>query len=707
MAKLAAFCVVLGALLIGWKFRHPLRHAFDPAPPALPLGWVDKFPTPLQIDSGQRSNVFYVGRPLFFKLSQSAARWEVRSYTARVVDSGGATDRISVKSQPPGWYKLYVYGETDRGAPFGKIIGGTTFCIFRNDARFPALPSRDVPGGSLSNDEPMRGVLGMGPQRLRVDDAAKPDEAISQIAQDVALDKKYYLPFDPARKRVLFCAFPNGTEGKEAGVRKIVARFQHDIQYWEPRNEPNGGASGRDFALNEMKPFYETVKSVNPQLKVIGPGTVSLNPDMQKWLDDFFAAGGGQWIDAFSFHAYNNVNGDIWLARQALTTTNALLTKYGQQKKAKWQTEQGNMAAIYGVYAPAHQARWTMTQMMIFEQFGIPKEHNHLWYDRSHGFWNVPAWWENDDGSLNPEAATMRVWSEELFGKTFHRVLDFGSANTLVLGSEFSSSNGKLQILMSAGATDARVQLRVTSASVKSPTKTLRVISAWGVAREVPIAKGTVSLIVPELPLYIEPKSGQMVEAVRQNWGANFARQSGVAVAASQMADAKGRVDGDNDIGKIVNGEQENWYWNQQTAMHPWNVYNPTLPMTVDITLPSVQSVGRVLIYAAPPWQMQSSLLSFDVQVEQNGTWKTVAQVREPARTWKVWTPSTRTSVDSFHSDRWIFPTTFAPVATAKVRLFIRDTTFGGGATEIVDQTGGQAWDKHIAMLREVEIYGR
>ena len=40
---------------------------------------------------------------------------------------------------------------------------------------------------------------------------------------------------------------------------------------------------------------------------------------------------------------------------------------------------------MYGAYQPRLQARWTMVEMMVFEQYGTPKEHNHLWYDRSHG----------------------------------------------------------------------------------------------------------------------------------------------------------------------------------------------------------------------------------------------------------------------------------------------------------------------------------
>ena len=154
-------------------------------------------------------------------------------------------------------------------------------------------------------------------------------------------------------RRVLMVAFPNGTKDL-AGVRKIVARFQDDVTYWEPRNEPNGGSSGADFAVKEMKPFYDTVKGVNPKLKVMGPGTVGVAPpgNMLGWIEDFLKAGGGRSIDAFSFHAYNTVNGDVEMARTALDTLQTLLARYGLGGVEKWQTEQGYFAAVYGSYQP-------------------------------------------------------------------------------------------------------------------------------------------------------------------------------------------------------------------------------------------------------------------------------------------------------------------------------------------------------------------
>ena len=46
--------------------------------------------------------------------------------------------------------------------------------------------------------------------------------------------------------------------------------------------------------------------------------------------------------------------------------------------------------------------------------------------------------------------------------------------------------------------------------------------------------------------------------------------------------------------------------------------------------------------------------------------------------------PNNRTTVDSFFSDRWVFPLSFPPVTTRRLRLLIHDATFGGGATKDV-----------------------
>src|SRR5579871_5884872 len=597
-------------------------------------GWVKTLPPDLvTLDCGKRNPVFTVGQPITFLIrGSSATHYEVRDYWGESVDKGRAGSALMLKPEPPGWYKLALYGDTVR-PPWGDAVGGTTFVVFRNDPHFPPLPPKGVPGGSYpSMDEPMRGVTGMGPQRLFVRDCSKPDESIALLEADIALDKQYYLPYDPYRKRVLMIAFPGGTKDL-AGVRKIVEHFQKEVRYWEPRNEPNFGSSGADFALKEMKPFYETVKSVDPSLKVMGPGTVSIGPQLQPWIEDFLKAGGAKYIDAFSFQAYNTVNGDLWLARTGLDSLNALLAKYGADKLEKWQTEQGYFAAMYGAYLPGHQGRWTMLEMMVYEQYGIPKEHNHLWYDKSHGFWDMPTWWENDDGSLNPAAALMRVWSEELYGTQFARKFDFGApGNALYLGSLFQGPGKQVAAFMSAGSTDGKVELRVKGG------EKLHLVSAFGVERDLPVTGGLATLPVPETPVYVELAKGQSIAVVPTDWGADLALASGVTATSSGSSNAG--------IHKIINGELENWYWTQKGDTHPWMDDTKGFPAWVEIRLPKPETVARVVVYASPPWQWQGSLLDYELQAEIGGQWKTLEHVQEPARTFTVLTPVTKTTVD-------------------------------------------------------------
>jgi hypothetical protein len=226
------------------------------------------------------------------------------------------------------------------------------------------------------------------------------------------------------------------------------------------------------------------------------------------------------------------------------------------------------------------------------------------------------------------------------------------------------------------------------------------------VTQNLPVVAGKVLLTVPELPVYVELAEGQNIEVVPTNWGANLARLPGVnAAAAGSALHAQDRAYA-NPITKIHNGQLENWYWSQAPADHPWMSNVQQFPAWVELRLPAPTALSRVVIYAAPPWQNQSTLLSYDLQYEENGQWKTIEQVREPARTYPVWSPPLRTKVDSFFSGRWIFEHQFPTITTQKLRLLVHDVTWGGGATEDVVKAGGQTGLRQI-VLREVELYAR
>ena len=668
--------------------------------------WSWQFPPQyVSATTAKRNNVFYVGETVAFTTGSAVARYEVRNYYGTLMDQGtisgqGTNITFPIHVQTPGWYKLYLYGSTDQGTPWGYIVGGSTFVIFRNDARFPSLPAPGTFGGeNPSQDEIMRGITGMGPQRYFVQDCNNPADAIAKLDQDIAVDEAMYIPYDPVRKRVLMIAFPNGTSNL-AGVAQIVAHFQDRVQYWEPRNEPNSDTAGSAFATGEMKSFYQTVKSVNPALKVLGPGLVSLS--QQYWIDDFLKAGGGNYIDAFSFHAYNNVDGDFWLARTAFDSVKWQLKCYGFPNMELWQTELGYMAAVYGAYEPRLQGRWTMVEMMAFEQAGIPKEHNHLWYDKSQGYWDFPMFAENEDTGFNPSAALMRVWSEELYGKQFVSAYDFGTVdNNIYVGSLFQSPTGTSSVaaFMTNGNTVGKINL-----SISGGVTSVQTVDAFGVTTARSVIGGFLTLPVSELPIYVELGSGQTCTILPRTYGTNVAVATGVTVQASGSAVHPGGSQIPNDPSKIVNGVLEDWYWRQWDQDQPWMSNVSTWPATIEIDLPQTTSVSDVIVHAATPWQWVGTLLDYDLQYWNGSVWTEIEHITEPTNTFANYTPAVRCTVDSYFSDRCIFEHHFSPVSTAKIRLVVNDVTYGGGATALVAAAGGQTGFHQVA-LREVQIF--
>jgi len=265
-----------------------------------------------------------------------------------------------------------------------------------------------------------------------------------------------------------------------------------------------------------------------------------------------------------------------------------------------------------------------------------------------------------------------------------------------------------MAMFASAGSPDSRVPLRVSGGDK------LHVVSAFGVEEDLPVRDGAVVLGVPELPVYVELARGQTIEVVPTDWGPNLARGEGVSTAAAyppappKDSHNAGQVKTAqrNQVAKIINGEQENWYYAQQPGDEPWMDNAPAFPTWVEVRLPAAAGVARVIVYATPPWQCQGTLLDYELQYDRGGRWVTLEHVREPARCVLAFTPPTRTTVDSFFSDRWIFQHSFPPVTTRKIRLLVHDVTWGGGATREETEAGGQT-GPHQMTLREVEIYGR
>ncbi len=710
-----AALVALGSLLSstprsyggGFEYRQPINR--------------------VNVLSDRRSNVYYVGERIFFQLEyqsgypNATTRYSIRDYLGNLIEAGPIVGPYIIPAATsPGWYKLYLHGSPvylrQQGDPpadpdWGDSVGGTMFVIFRNDPNFPTIPPPGTTAGTEGlSDNVMRGIVGSGPQRHRFYANSQWSVAGDARAQDIAQEKTFYTPYDPYRGRVLLGAFPDGTSNPNGTaslnyVQQTVQRFQNDVTRWEPRNEPNYANNGLDgtaqsFAINEFIPFSDTVKGVNPSLKVIGPGNVEIKPGshglyfMQDFLAAMQAQGALHKLDGISFHVYNSFNGDLFMARKSMDGLMNVINQYGQQNKERWQTEQGFAAAINGSYQPRMQTRWTMLMFMVLEQYGVPKEHNYLFYDKNGGFFDVPTWWINQDGTLNPLGCLLRVWSEEVYGTRHTSAYDFGATgNKLYIGSLFSGPGKQVAAFMSAGSTDGQVRLQVSAPSVQ-------VVSAFGVERTIPAQGGSILLPVTELPTYVRFTGSLAVTP--QNWGSNLTL--GKPVTSTVMAPHPSDSSIINLPNKVTNGEFENWYYVQTQETKVWVDGSFNFPAWVEINLQQPTTLDRVVIYSGVPWQWDGTLLDYDLQYLQGSTWVTLQTVQEPTRTFKSYTVTNRTTVDSFFSDRWVFSHSFAPVTTSKLRLWVRDVTYGGGATLLVQQAGGQT-GLRLINLREVEAY--
>jgi hypothetical protein len=296
----------------------------------------------------------------------------------------------------------------------------------------------------------------------------------------------------------------------------------------------------------------------------------------------------------------------------------------------------------------------------------------------------------------------MRVYAEEVFGTNFSKAYDLGPAgNRLYLGSLFEGDRKRVAVFISSGETAGKVDLIVRGGGGK-----LRAVSAFGVASDLPVTGDRVTLTVPELPVWVDIADGQTIDVVPQDFGPNLARGEGVKANASGAGPHPLKPAIPNDLSKIINGELENWYYRQKDPDQPWMDGTKSYAVTVDLTFPKPTEIARVIVWAPAPWQWLGTLADFELQYDDNGEWTTIEHVKQPPKTFQFLTPNTRTKVDSYFDSRHVFNHAFKPVTTTKIRLLIHDSTWGGGATEMVGQAGGQTGPHHV-MLQEVEVYAR
>lgn len=645
-------------------------------------------------DTGKFLHAFQAGETLTFTIANygNASTYEVRNFYGTIVSAGSiAGPTLVLPDLGLGWYKLYLTHATVQASPWGTCGGELCFCVVRSDADSPLIdrPGQTAAftstGGDIGAHIPARGYFGLGPFRHKIAtlaDTSGVAGAANEIAYEISTRQA-----DTARLQKPLTAFPNGYNGESANLTTAVQACVAQGGVWfEGRNEPNTAVGATTYPT-EFKAFADVVHAAHASAKVLGPSMLGVSGDATDgsggnllWLNTFLAQSGvTSRLDGISFHNYDSHPGDLVAQRKVFDKFVAVLTSYGLQNLPRWNTEFGStIACAYGSFTPHWQTKNTMLDLHIHEQYGVPKEQLYLFYDLSHGFWGFPAFFvmrESTYGQTTPLVPLIRVWSEELFGRTFAARLNFGSEDDLWIGSRFTGVSDSVVALQSSGHV-GNVRLTVTGAT------SVTTVDPWGRTTMRAVTGGTVSVPVDTLPTYIRCPAGVTATPVATDYGVDVVKAGVTTFAAStNNTDAKVAFDGD-----------ETADWSKTGAATEWIGGGGSLPATITVTFPKVQRFNRVAVLGPAPHNLTCAITDGAVQARIGGVWTTISTISETP-TYKMWTSANEAGgnfVDSYWTRRnqWVFRYDTAYAADA-VRVLINATSYGGEGTNDSFQGAG------------------
>lgn len=491
-------------------------------------------------------------------------------------------------------------------------------------------------------------------------------------------------------------------------VTAAVAELYPTITWFEgPTNEPNFTNDTNVLEVaHQMLLFHAAVKAGAADALVMGPAVVNASYGVTKaggpW-DTYLGAlvTAGTPCDAISWHAYNQLLGDLNMMRSNLGQLTALFTKHDLDLPL-WQTEQGVYTPVYSVYHP-RRARWTMLQLLLQESYGIPKEQNYLFYDGSHGFWSIPAWWENANTGLNPQAVMIRTYSEEVFGCNFDSNISFGSiGDKMYFGGYWQNPSTGVGVAIFMSPSPILGSTQQVILNVTGTTSPLTVVDCWGNSSTVTPVSGLITLPITDTPIYVQLPNGVSLS------GYTFG--TWLPLTVSDMALEYPQTSSE----AVANGIWENGYDGNGAAAGGAGpvsyLYSAEPPETgTEISFERSYTFNRVVIWCGMVWQKAGTLTDFDLQTSPDGsTWTTQATLTNPPPTTIPFVTSGNDvgcTLETYWEEPWIFDIPFSPVTAQYIRLNTRSASYGGEPDASCVAAGGQGTTPETYAIEEIGVF--
>ncbi len=189
------------------------------------------------------------------------------------------------------------------------------------------------------------------------------------------------------------CYPPANMQDWDDFVRALALHAAGRIKYWELWNEANQHEywSGGIPALVTMAQHASSIiKSIDPSAKVFTPSGVGGALDTPTFLDNFLAAGGGQFVDGVAFHGYvNSIPSSPEDVNYILDAVKEVMAKRGLGGRPLWDTESS--------WGPANHLPNEDDQVAFIARYyvlqwskGVQRNYWYAWNDTNYGtLWDV------------------------------------------------------------------------------------------------------------------------------------------------------------------------------------------------------------------------------------------------------------------------------------------------------------------------------
>jgi hypothetical protein len=579
-----------------------------------------------------------------------------------------------------GWYRL----DNAMKLSDGTVLLQRTNLLTRTDI-YPELPipTREVSGW---NDMLTHKMIGMGLHRF----------ATNQLKDITTLGP---MVDDAIRLKIpYFFQLTNRADVTPAHVDFILASNPH-IPMLEIMNEPDQqGVSPEDYVEKYLKPCYAEAHRLNPAIKILGPAKCGIELG---WMERFFKAGGGKYVDIVSVHSYERNNSiDAYHWNWKLAKLKEMMAIYGCGDKPLYQTEHGFSGNFHNfIDRPQLQARNAMMETLCMDRAGVTPDDFYYYYVNEGGFADCSTELVDVNRELNPAALMMRTRAHLLQNTHYAAPIDLGSpGNLLVQANRFEGSDHDVLVMMNNGV------FKPVSLAETLPAGA-RIFDCFGNPVTFPVGAG--ALAVGMYPMYVVVPHGSSFDGARVDGASVDVRMpwsgTNIAPQASFVCDDP---QAQPNVSRLTNGLLEFDFHDEPLRQGMYASYG-RLPVDLTAQWPTPRKIDHVILYGTMADNQYCTPLDYRIEARVNGVWQTVDQVHVPTEG-RLLAGSTIQRITSY-ANPWIFEHDFAPINADAIRFHFTDTTFGQYPTEALtnDLRKNYGWGPipQALQLREIQVF--